>query len=177
MGIRFNKRMTLLPWLKMNVSKSGVSFTIGPKGKTLNIGSTGVSVNVSLGKGVGYSQRLISWKSLNLLSILGIGGAAAAKNKKGKTAKGRKSIAPKNDTTIPKNTSGVPSLDEAIAEAEAQRQDTSQPVITEIGSQPVEERGCSWGCAAIGCLALLVILALLAFFAYLLWQQYGNINS
>ncbi len=79
MGVRFNKRITILPWIKMNVGKSGISLTIGPKGKTLNIGSTGVNVNISLGKGMGYSKRLITWKKLNLLSILGLGGATAAK--------------------------------------------------------------------------------------------------
>lgn len=159
MGVRFNKRMNILPWLKMNVSKSGISLTIGPKGKTLNVNSSGVSVNVSMGKGVGYSKRLFSWKSLNLLSILGLGGAAAAKAKKGNKTK---EIATKKGSTT------VPSLDEAIAEAQ---QDTAQtgPAVT---SQPAtEEKGCSWGCAALGCLALLVILALVGVVAYLLWQQ------
>ena len=79
MSVRFNKRVTILPWLKANVGKSGISLTIGPKGKTLNIGSTGVSVNVSLGKGVGYSKRLITWKKFNILGWLGLGTAVAAR--------------------------------------------------------------------------------------------------
>ena len=44
MGVRFNKRIKILPYVTMNVGKSGMSLTIGPKGKTLNIGSSGVSV-------------------------------------------------------------------------------------------------------------------------------------
>ncbi|MBQ8937233.1 MAG: DUF4236 domain-containing protein, partial [Bacteroidaceae bacterium] len=44
MGVRFNKRIKVLPYVTANVGKSGVSLTIGPKGKTLNIGSTGVNV-------------------------------------------------------------------------------------------------------------------------------------
>ena len=52
MGVRFNKRIKILPYVTMNVGKSGMSLTIGPKGKTLNIGSSGVSVNVSMGPDV-----------------------------------------------------------------------------------------------------------------------------
>ncbi|MBP5770590.1 MAG: DUF4236 domain-containing protein [Bacteroidaceae bacterium] len=166
MGVRFNKRMNILPWLKMNVGKSGVSLTIGPKGKTLNIGSTGINVNVSLGKGVGYSKRLVTWKKLNLLSILGIGGAAAA-SKTAKKGKDTKAVAKG------KKGATVPSLDEAIAEAEAQ-QTTSQANSNGQDTQLTEQQGCSWGCAALGCLATLIILALVAVVAYLLWQQYGQ---
>jgi len=145
MGVRFNKRMKILPYVTMNVGKSGISLTIGPKGKTLNIGSTGVNVNVSLGKGMGYSKRLITWKKLNLLSLVGLGGAAAAK----KAGKG-KSSAKKSTTT-------VPSLDEAIAEAEAS-----------ATSQPDEQSGCGpLGCF-LGLLAVLIILALIAAVIYLL---------
>ena len=146
MGVRFNKRMKLLPYVVMNVGKSGVSLTIGPKGKTLNIGSTGVNVNVSLGKGVGYSKRLITWKKLNVLSWLGIGGKAAAATK-GKGKKGGKTT----DVT----------LDDAIAEAQTQQQQQQAP------APATEQQGCSWGCF-LGVLALLVIIALAAVIAYLL---------
>ena len=167
MGVRFNKRMNILPWLKMNVGKSGVSLTIGPKGKTLNIGSTGINVNVSLGKGVGYSKRLITWKKLNLLSMLGLGGAAAAKKAGKKGTKDSKAVTKKGKGT------SVPTLDEAIAEAEAQNNAETQNTQTGPGAL-IEQQGCSWGCAALGCLGILIILALLAIVAYLLWQQYGG---
>lgn len=148
--------MTILPWLKANVSKSGISLTIGPKGKTLNVNSSGVSVNISMGKGVGYSKRLFSWKRLDLLSTFGLGGAAATKAWKGKKTK---SAPPQKGATT------VPSLDEAIAEAQ-------QGAASTTSAPPqAEEKGCSWGCAALGCLTLLIILALVGVVIYLLWQQ------
>ena len=158
MGVRFNKRITILPWLKANVGKSGVSLSIGPKGKTLNVGSTGVNVNVSLGKGVGYSKRFITWKKLNLLSWLGIGGAAAAtKATKGKgTKRGKKGTTAATDL----------SLDEAIEEAEAVN--GSVNTTEENANAQQEQAGCSWGCAAIGCLASLVLLACVIFLLYYL---------
>ena len=157
MGVRFNKRITILPWLKANVGKSGVSLTIGPKGKTLNVGSTGVNVNVSLGKGMGYSKRLITWKKLNLLSWLGIGGAAATKATKGKgTKRGKKGTTAATDL----------SLDEALEETEA----TTAAATETSADAPQEQNGCSWGCAAIGCLGTLVLLAVVVFLLYYLLQ-------
>ena len=179
MGVRFNKRITIFPWMKMNVGKSGVSLTIGPKGKTLNIGSTGVNVNVSLGQGMGYSKRLITWKKLNLLSMLGIGTAAAAKK-----GKGSKSTSKKDE----KGATTVPSLDEAIAEAEGQNRPTPKPSPREGSSIQQEtssnespslgegsEVGQQPGCGPVGCilglLAVLIILALIAAVVYLLMTR------
>ena len=155
MGVRFNKRIKVLPYVTANVGKSGVSLTIGPKGKTLNIGSTGVNVSVSLGKGVGYSKRLITWKKLNLLSMLGIGGAAAAK----KAASSKKNKGKKGATD-------VPSLDEAIAEAEAANDTTSQ-----AEEQNEEQPGCGPVGCILGVLAVLIILALIAAVVYLLMTR------
>lgn len=158
MGVRFNKRITILPWVKMNVGKSGVSLTIGPKGKTLNIGSTGVNVNVSLGKGVGYNKRLITWKKLNLLSMLGLGGAAAAK----KATTSKKNKGKKSETT-------VPSLDEAIAEAEENA--IAEGTTEETKDQQEEQPGCGpMGCI-LGVLAVIIILGLIAAVVYLLMTR------
>ena len=157
MGVRFNKRITILPWLKANVGKSGVSLTIGPKGKTLNVGSTGVNVNVSLGKGMGYSKRLITWKKLNLLSWLGIGGAAAAKATKGKgTKRGKKGTTATTEL----------SLDEALEETDAVNNGTAEE--NAAASTPQEQAGCSWGCAIIGCLGFLILVAAVIFLLYYL---------
>jgi len=160
MGVRFNKRITLLPWLKANVGKSGVSLTIGPKGKTLNIGSTGVNVNVSLGKGVGYSKRLITWKKFNLLSWLGIGGAAAAT----KATKGKGAKRGKKGTTAATELS----LDEALEEADAANNGTATAGENAAADTPQEQAGCSWGCAIIGCLGFLILLAVVIFLLYYL---------
>lgn len=169
MGVRFNKRITIFPWLKANVSKSGVSLTVGPKGKTLSIGSSGVNVNVSMGKGVSYNKRLITWKKLNLLSWLGIGGAAAAKVAKGSktTKKGKKGTTKATEEL---------SLDDALAEAEAGNgvQPTTEQNPT-IAGQLQEQAGCSWGCAIFGCLGTLVVLALVAVIVYLLVRD-GSID-
>lgn len=169
MGVRFNKRITIFPWLKANVSKSGVSLTVGPKGKTLSIGSSGVNVNVSMGKGVSYNKRLITWKKLNLLSWLGIGGAAAAKVAKGSktTKKGKKGTTKATEEL---------SLDDALAEAEASNgvQPTTEQNPT-IAGQLQEQAGCSWGCAIFGCLGTLVVLALVAVIVYLLVRD-GSID-
>ena len=156
MGVRFNKRIKILPYVTANVGKSGISLTIGPKGKTLNIGSTGVNVNVSLGKGVGYSKRLITWKKLNLLSMLGLGGTTAA-SKAGKKKK--------SSTKSKKGATTVPSLDEAIAEAEA---DVASTTSTEAATQQEEQPGCGPVGCILGALALLIILALIAAVVYLL---------
>lgn len=164
MAIRFNKRITLLPWLKANVGKNGVSLTIGPKGKTLNIGSTGVSVNVNMGQGVTYNKRLITWKKLSALSHLGLGGAAATQvAKKGRKAK----------NALPDNTEV--SLDEAIRHAE-ERGDGLTPSARGGGNATQEQGGCSWGCAAVGCLTTTIIVALLAVIVYLLVRQ-GSMNT
>ena len=153
MPVRFNKRISILPWLKANIGKSGVSLTIGPKGKTLNIGSTGVSINVSLGKGVGYSKRLITWKKFNILGWLGLGTAAAA-------TKGKKKKSSKETTEL--------SLDDALNE------NATTPKNAE-STELQEQSGCSWGCAAAGCLVTLIILALIAVIVYLLLQN-GSLN-
>lgn len=174
MGVRFNKRMKILPYVTMNVGKSGVSLTIGPKGKTLNIGSTGVNVYVSLGKGVGYSKRLITWKKLNLLSMLGLGGTAAKKANKAPattTTKGATRKGKKGSTT-------VPSLDEAIADAEEAANNPSgtpgkdTPDTLPEGVAPQEEQP---GCGPVGCIigifVVLIILGLIAAVVYLLMTR------
>jgi hypothetical protein len=41
MGFRFRKVISVLPGVKINLSKSGVSTSLGGKGATVNVGSTG----------------------------------------------------------------------------------------------------------------------------------------
>ena len=166
MGVRFNKRITILPWLKANVSKSGISLTLGPKGKTLSIGSTGVNVNVSLGKGMGYSKRLITWKKLNLLSILGLGGAAAAKKASKSKSKTKTTGVTKKGKKGTTATTEL-SLDDALAEAEADDQLQTQQGTPQEG-QIEEQPGCGLVGCIIGALVTLIILALIAVIVYLI---------
>jgi hypothetical protein len=58
-GLRFQKRLKLLPGLKINLSKSGASATIGTKGAGVNIGRDGVTTNAGIpGTGISYRQKL-----------------------------------------------------------------------------------------------------------------------
>ena len=59
MGFRFQKRIKILPGITLNLSKSGVSTSIGPRGAKLNIGKGGVKGTVGLlGTGLSYSEKL-----------------------------------------------------------------------------------------------------------------------
>lgn len=64
MGIRFSKSIKIGKLLKLNISKSGVSATIGPKGATINLGSKGTYLNLSptvagiAGTGFSYRKKL-----------------------------------------------------------------------------------------------------------------------
>lgn len=60
MGIRFKKSIQVLPGLKLNISKSGISTTIGPKGASVNVGKNGTYINTGIpGTGV-YMREKIS---------------------------------------------------------------------------------------------------------------------
>lgn len=59
MGFKFRKRIKIAPGLHVNVSKSGVSTSIGKPGATVNIGKKGVKAAVGIpGSGLSYSQNL-----------------------------------------------------------------------------------------------------------------------
>lgn len=64
MGIRFSKSIKLGDLVKLNISKSGVSATIGPKGASINVGSKGTYLNLSptvagiTGTGVSYRKKI-----------------------------------------------------------------------------------------------------------------------
>lgn len=64
MGIRFSKRIKLGDLVKLNISKSGISATVGVKGASVNIGGKGTYLNLSptvagiTGTGVSYRQKI-----------------------------------------------------------------------------------------------------------------------
>ena len=65
MGINFRKRISLGDGVKLNISKNGVSTTIGTKGGSVNIGKNGVYANASIpGTGL-YSRQKISSTTKN----------------------------------------------------------------------------------------------------------------
>lgn len=55
MGIRFNRRLRILPGVYLNFGKSGFSISIGPRGAKVTIGKKGVKASVGLpGSGIRY---------------------------------------------------------------------------------------------------------------------------
>lgn len=59
MGFRFSKRVTLLPGVRLNISKSGISTSIGPRGLSLTAGRNGIHLNAGIpGTGLSYRERL-----------------------------------------------------------------------------------------------------------------------
>src|SRR6185503_21062037 len=58
-GLRFQKRLRVLPGVRINLSKSGASASIGPRGADMNIGPHGVSANAGLpGSGLSYRTKV-----------------------------------------------------------------------------------------------------------------------
>jgi hypothetical protein len=61
MGFRFRKSIKLLPGIRINLSKSGISTSIGVPGATINVGKRGTRGTVGMpGTGVSYSEQLSS---------------------------------------------------------------------------------------------------------------------
>ena len=59
MGFRLRKRIKLFPGVSINLSRSGVSTSIGRPGAAINIGPRGTRGTVGIpGTGVSYSERL-----------------------------------------------------------------------------------------------------------------------
>lgn len=59
MGFRFRKTIKLLPGVRLNVSKGGVSLSAGPRGASVTLGKNGVYGNVGIpGSGLSYRTRL-----------------------------------------------------------------------------------------------------------------------
>lgn len=63
MSSRFSKRITILPGLRLNIGKRGISTTIGPHGFSLGIGKKGIYSNVGItGTGLSYRTKLVDGK-------------------------------------------------------------------------------------------------------------------
>ena len=59
MGFRFQKRLSILPGVRVNMSKGGVSTSLGPRGADVNIGRNGVTTNAGIpGTGLSYRSKL-----------------------------------------------------------------------------------------------------------------------
>jgi hypothetical protein len=60
-GIRFSRRVTLFPGVRLNFSRRGISTTIGPRGASVNIGAGGGALNLGVpGTGLSFRHQLSS---------------------------------------------------------------------------------------------------------------------
>jgi hypothetical protein len=58
-GLRFQKRLSILPGVRVNLSKSGASTSIGPRGADVNVGRDGITTNAGIpGTGLSYRQKV-----------------------------------------------------------------------------------------------------------------------
>jgi hypothetical protein len=77
-GVRFHKSIRLLPFVRLNFSKSGISFSLGRPGASLNLGGKGARGSVGLpGTGLSYRKTLIGgknrvWRMIRFLFWLGV---------------------------------------------------------------------------------------------------------
>ncbi|PAX07159.1 DUF4236 domain-containing protein [Sphingomonas lenta] len=61
MGFRFHKSIRILPGLRLNLSKTGVSASIGRPGATVNVSERGVRGTVGVpGSGMSYSEDIVT---------------------------------------------------------------------------------------------------------------------
>jgi hypothetical protein len=59
MGFRFHKSLRLLPFVRLNLSKSGISFSLGRPGVSFNLGPRGTRGSLGLpGTGLSYRKTL-----------------------------------------------------------------------------------------------------------------------
>ena len=57
MGFRFRRRIKLLPGIRLNISKSGLSTSVGEPGATINLRGNNVRTTVGVpGSGLSYTS-------------------------------------------------------------------------------------------------------------------------
>ena len=59
MTFRFRQTVRILPWLRVNIGKRGLSATVGGRGASLTHGTKGTQATVSApGTGISYTHRI-----------------------------------------------------------------------------------------------------------------------
>lgn len=77
-GLRFRKTFTILPGVKINLSKTGVSTSLGGHGATVNVGTSGrrmVTLNIP-GTGLSYQLPLSGTVAVGIVVVAVLIGAA-----------------------------------------------------------------------------------------------------
>lgn len=82
MGLRFQRVLRIFPWLRINVSKGGLSGSVGPRGADMNFGRRGITTNAGIpGTGISYRSRLGGHGGkIGVLALVAALGFAAFKN-------------------------------------------------------------------------------------------------
>ena len=63
MGLRFSRRVTLFPGVRLNFSRSGISASIGPRGAGVTVGTRGAGLKLGIpGTGISFRQQLTGSK-------------------------------------------------------------------------------------------------------------------
>ncbi len=76
-GVRFRKSISVLPGVKINLSKTGVSSSIGGHGATMNIGTRSRTVTLGIpGTGLSYRVPISSTIIVLLVAVVLIVGLA-----------------------------------------------------------------------------------------------------
>ena len=76
MGLRFQKRITIFPGVHLNLSKTGVSVSLGGHGATMNMGTQGqktVTLGIP-GTGLSYKMPLTTGIFVIILALIIIAG-------------------------------------------------------------------------------------------------------
>lgn len=78
MGFRFRKIISVLPGVKINLSKSGVSTSLGGHGATVNVGTSGKrTVTLGLpGTGMSYQLPLTTSAAIVIVALALVVGVA-----------------------------------------------------------------------------------------------------
>ena len=73
MGWRYRRSIKIFPGLKMNLSKSGTSFSLGRPGATLNVGKRGVRSTLGIpGTGISYVTQHSLGRRARLMPTAGV---------------------------------------------------------------------------------------------------------
>jgi hypothetical protein len=76
-GLRFRKTISILPGVKVNLSKSGVSTSVGGKGATLNVGHGKRMVTLGVpGTGLSYRAQASTQLIIGLVIVAAVVGIA-----------------------------------------------------------------------------------------------------
>ena len=63
MGFRFRKSVKIMPGVRLNVSKTGASLSVGGRGATTNLSKRGIKSTFGIpGSGLSYTTKTTQWR-------------------------------------------------------------------------------------------------------------------